>query len=391
MYQTETRTPLPLCMGYKRSAEHIKSQLRIEFHLLVQEWKWLTLGFAMQIVHSTFTNLVYYFENKYMTGAQRMPLYDLGFDLFPTITGFWWLFSDLLIYTMLAFVTGLMAMSLLVSLKTENERPIYAVFALKRYMKTLVVLQTLRVLSFSFTLLPGSSTQCLYAPDSEQLSSPLSEFLEGPASSAGDSPDWDPPQTWEEIVFRIDPSTGCGDLMFSSHTIFAVLSVMATWDYFPFPGTKGFITACLVILVPFTLASRKHYTVDVFTSLYVVPCVYELIRLKFPDPDTVQDFSDLYGVRFSQDADPLCYSATIRKERFPVHMDQLPRDFEPRRHTFSGPGSGLGKASRERGDCDGGGDEKYKTVRMESDSPPPRHHEGNNVLTERGREAGMGV
>ena len=51
------------------------------------------MGFVMQIVHSTFTNLVYYFENKYMTGAQRMPLYDIGFDLFPTLTGTWWLFS----------------------------------------------------------------------------------------------------------------------------------------------------------------------------------------------------------------------------------------------------------------------------------------------------------
>ena len=73
-----------------------------------------------------------------------MPLYDLGFDIFPTITGFWWLFSDLLIYLMLTFIIGLLVLSLFVSLKTENERPIYAVLGLKRILKTLVVLQTLR-------------------------------------------------------------------------------------------------------------------------------------------------------------------------------------------------------------------------------------------------------
>ena len=172
--------------------------------------------------------------------------------------------------------------------------------------------------------------------------------------------------------------------MFSSHTIFAVLSVMATWDYFPFPGTKGFSTACLVILVPFTLASRKHYSVDVFTSLYVVPVIYELMKLKFPDEDSVLDFEGKYGIRFSQDPDPLCYSVTIRKAKFPIHMDQLPRGFRPSVTSFDIRGGGEEVEGNYKEDS-------YTTVRTESDSPPSRHLR-ENIITVRGKDlGGLGV
>ena len=64
------------------------------------------------------TNVVYYLEDAHMNAAQRMPLYDLAFDLFPKLTGFWWTFSDLLIYLMLGFVICLLLLSMFVSLKT---------------------------------------------------------------------------------------------------------------------------------------------------------------------------------------------------------------------------------------------------------------------------------
>eukprot|EP00520_Triparma_pacifica_P015638 CAMPEP_0118662008 /NCGR_PEP_ID=MMETSP0785-20121206/16592_1 /TAXON_ID=91992 /ORGANISM="Bolidomonas pacifica, Strain CCMP 1866" /LENGTH=354 /DNA_ID=CAMNT_0006555503 /DNA_START=168 /DNA_END=1232 /DNA_ORIENTATION=- len=340
------------------------------------------MGFVMQIVHSTFTNLVYYFENKYMSGAQRMPLYDIGFDLFPTLTGTWWLFSDLLIYLMLAFIVAFLVLSLFVSLKTEHGRPIYAVFVLKRYLKTLVILQILRIMSFSFTLLPGASKQCVYEPSQEQLDNtdgeyPLSSFVYGSAPEIGDAEEWNPPETWQEIVFRIDPSTGCGDLMFSSHTIFAVLAVMVTWDYFPFPGTKGFITACLILLVPFTLASRKHYTVDVFTSLYVVPIVYELLRLKHSDDDTVGAFESKYGIRFEQDrSDPLSYLVEIRKVSHSIHLDQLPRDFR-HRQTFTPPDH------KSNIDYEGEENGSYETIGTESEGTLSPERLNTNTLTTR--------
>ena len=130
-------------------------------------------------------------------------------------------------------------------------------------------------------------------------------------------------------MFRIDPSTGCGDLMFSSHTIFAVLCVMVVWDYFPFAATKGFIAACLAALIPFTLASRKHYSVDVFTSLYVVPLVYELLRLKFPDKDDTASLQSRYGVRFAKEReDPLAFMVLTRRNSNSIHSDQLPYDFK---------------------------------------------------------------
>jgi len=102
-----------------------------------------------------------------------MPLYDLAFDAFPVLTGGWWLFSDLLIYLMLTFLSLLLVLSMFVSLKTETERPIFAIMALKRYLITLIVLQWLRIFSFSFTLLPGASKQCVYEPSQAQLDGPV--------------------------------------------------------------------------------------------------------------------------------------------------------------------------------------------------------------------------
>ena len=134
---------------------------------------------------------------------------------------------------------------------------------------------------------------------------------------------------------------------------------MCTWDYFPWPGTKGFSTACLVLLVPFTLASRKHYTVDVFTSLYVVPIMYELMKVKFPDKDTTMEMEQNYGLKFLQDrVDPLTYNVIIRKQTFGIHLDQLPRDFNVRQ-TFSSLDHKVNS-----------GTDSYETLTTASPSPP---------------------
>lgn len=123
----------------------------------------------MQIVHSCFTNVVYYLENKYMTAAQRMPLYDVAFDFLPTITGAWWHFTDFLIYFMLLACGNFVIMSTFMAYQNQRKRPVIAIFVLKRYFQTLSVLQWLRIFSFMFTLLPGSSVQCLYTPTEEQV------------------------------------------------------------------------------------------------------------------------------------------------------------------------------------------------------------------------------
>ena len=281
------------------------------------------------MVHSCFTNLVFYLESKLLTGAQRMPLHDLAFDYLPVVTGAWWHFTDYLIYSMLFSVGFLVIISTFVAFNFRERRPIHAVFVLKRYFQTIMILQTLRILSFMFTLLPGSSVQCLYTPTEAQLAGPASDFVSGVADPAGNPPEWEPPTTLYDILFRIDPATGCGDLMFSSHTVFATLCVMLVWDYFPWRASKLYMAVCITFLIPLTLASRKHYTVDVLTSLYLTPIVYELMRLKMPDRDTTAQMAKHYDVVFQKDReDSLRYTCVVGGQLYKVSQSQLPQDFE---------------------------------------------------------------
>jgi hypothetical protein len=244
------------------------------------------------------TNLAYFLSNKHMSGAQRMPLYDLGFDLFPVVTGFWWDFTDYLIYALLFYGLLWIAGTFFVMLHMPNREPLYPTILLKRACLALIVLQTLRIISFLCTLLPGSSVQCLYTPSEAQLADKASLLAFGVASGEGNPEGWNPPST-AEVFTRIDPSSGCGDLMFSSHTLFAMLITCMIWTYFGAWWNKLMTLVAIAILVPLTLASRKHYSIDVFTALYVVPMWFELQKSKVPDARTSKELLDKYGIEFS--------------------------------------------------------------------------------------------
>jgi len=53
-------------------------------------------------------------------------------------------------------------------------------------------------------------------------------------------------------------------------------------------------------MVPFTLASRKHYTLDVITSLYVTTLMYELGSLKYPDKTEDGDMAEV-GIVYGEE------------------------------------------------------------------------------------------
>ena len=74
-------------------------------------------------------------------------------------------------------------------------------------MITVCVLQQLRIISFISTLLPGASHQCLYSVDGtlseETVGSFVEKFSESEAANPeGNSPEWDPPNSFGEIIFR---------------------------------------------------------------------------------------------------------------------------------------------------------------------------------------------
>ena len=157
---------------------------------------------------------------------------------------------------------------------------------------------------------------------------------------------WAPRTDLNDVLFRVDASNGCGDLMFSSHTIYTMTFVCVVHKYFNFKWLKRFMVLLQVAIVPFILAARKHYTVDVFTALYVTPLVFEILWTRFPDRDTSADLARYYGIRFylAQDGrDSFGYVVSIWGRQFYVEPEQLPIDIIQGQYYVKGPSLSWGK------------------------------------------------
>jgi len=111
----------------------------------------------------------------------------------------------------------------------------------------------------------------------------LSTSLPGPAPHCQpNSLEYKPPLTVNEIVYRIDPLKGCGDLIFSSHTMLALCFVLSLHYYLKhfvsplkyYLIMYGIYWPSMIILGFFIIAARKHYTVDVVVAFYIAPLLY---------------------------------------------------------------------------------------------------------------------
>mmetsp|Transcript_8661 Transcript_8661/g.11462 ORF Transcript_8661/g.11462 Transcript_8661/m.11462 type:complete len:243 (-) Transcript_8661:965-1693(-) len=147
---------------------------------------------------------------------------------------------------------------------------------------------------------------------------------------------WNAPSTWNDIIFRLDSTTGCGDLMFSSHTIFTMVFVCVIFKYFNWTFMKRVMIFLQITIVPFIVASHKHYSVDVFTALYVTPLVFEILWTRFPDKDlSSTDLANHYGIRFyltqTASGDGYAYVVNVWGREFYVEMDDLPVDLNYKR------------------------------------------------------------
>lgn len=117
----------------------------------------------------------------------------------------------------------------------EEEMPQFTFLMLVRFTKVLVVTQTLRCIAFLSTSLPGPNYHCRPG-----------------------APDYLPPTGWFEIFARQDAFKGCGDLVFSSHTIFLVLCALVIHKYGKNQNLKRVIWALVGVFAMFCVAARKH-------------------------------------------------------------------------------------------------------------------------------------
>lgn len=123
--------------------------------------------------------------------------------------------------------------------------PVPFVLIIKRMAMAGIVVIPLRCLTFLVTLLPPPARHCQSA--------------------------WSPPTTMHQVFNPfVSPRTGCGDEMFSGHTLHGTLITLMVCRYFAY---RRFLPAIAIVNLTLLALSliifRSHYTADVVAALYV--------------------------------------------------------------------------------------------------------------------------
>ncbi|XP_010469945.1 PREDICTED: phosphatidylinositol:ceramide inositolphosphotransferase 3-like isoform X2 [Camelina sativa] len=205
----------------------IYSEATLEASLLAEKWKLVLAGLVFQYIHGLAAHGVHYLHRPGPT------LQDAGFFILPALG------QDKAFVSETVFVT------------------IFGSFILAS--------QSLRIITFFATQLPGPNYHC-------REGSKLAKIP--------------PPKNVLEVLLINFPDGviyGCGDLIFSSHTIFTLVFVRTYQRY----GTRRWIKhlAWLMAVVQSLLiiASRKHYTVDIVVAWYTVNLVMFYVDSKLPE------------------------------------------------------------------------------------------------------------
>uniref|UniRef100_A0AAV1T7C5 Sphingomyelin synthase-like domain-containing protein n=1 Tax=Peronospora matthiolae TaxID=2874970 RepID=A0AAV1T7C5_9STRA len=286
-----------------RNKESFINYVKIELQLLRLEWKIILPCVIMQYVHAIFHNLAYYIQGNQLSIEQRFTLYDLGFELLPEIHGFATSLSEILVFAVI-FGPAICLVLTIPFTKQEPGRPRYLVIVLKRCLMQISICLVLRVLSFLSTALPSPADHCeLKFDDACMQANP-----DNPIPCVVPNPDFKPPGTGE-LFTHIDALKGCGDLMFSSHTIYTVSLILTMSKYWLNKYGVAIMIAVQIAIAFLIVASRKHYTLDVYSALYIVPLIWFTLEAYYKDINhkdteiTVKTIYDHYGVDVSSDAD----------------------------------------------------------------------------------------
>jgi hypothetical protein len=78
-------------------------------------------------------------------------------------------------------------------------------------------------------------------------------------------------------------TTGCGDLIPSSHAIFTTLGGLLINHYSKNMYLKGVVAMLVLALGLLVVAARKHYSVDIVSAWYICPLVWFYCSHTFPD------------------------------------------------------------------------------------------------------------
>lgn len=164
-----------------RSRENVIIHFLMEVKMLQTDLLFVLFVTFYQFFHSMVTNVAYY-QHAQLNAANRVPLRDVAFEMLPAIDGEMWIISEYIFYAILGVCMSCILSNLIVRWNAPHGRPIYCMQIVRRLGMLWIVCQTLRMISFLVTTLPGASRQCRYAvPDG--LTS--EEMINGPAPNEG--------------------------------------------------------------------------------------------------------------------------------------------------------------------------------------------------------------
>eukprot|EP01083_Nonionella_stella_P029679 81640_1 len=222
-----------------------------ELVLLKQEWPYILVTLLGIAVHSTLTNVAYYFHQP----GPRLP--DIGFALLPELPAQLEDTAEIFIAVM-AISTALFIISGF--FQWARPRPLFAIHMVSRLGVSISLCTLLRCITFLVTGLPGPAEHC--RPGSEVYNPPVG--------------------TWE-VLFRFDATRGCGDLLFSSHMLMTLNCTMLFQHYCKDIYPKIFMWSISVCTAFVILAARHHYSVDVLVAWYVTILVWNQYARSRPD------------------------------------------------------------------------------------------------------------
>ena len=211
-------------------------------------------GVAFQYVHGALAQLAHRLHVP-----SPSPLPDAGFALLPELGVERQWVSEAVFTALFAFFAVWSATPFLV-----GGRPrFHTVTLYARVLTVLVTCQSLRAASFLATGLPAPNYHCRAGAPTAVRPMPAAWWGHAALDVA-------------RVVAK-----GCGDLVFSSHTTFALTGALAYGEWGGVRAVKVVVWATVAALSLLIIASRKHYTVDVLIAWYVVPLVFSLARRRW--------------------------------------------------------------------------------------------------------------
>ena len=201
-------------------------------------------------IHKVAANFVYYLHEPTIK-----PLKDIGFMLINEIPPQYQITSEVLFFIPIVLMTCQIMYGFgKWCWMGTNDFSSVCLLMLYRFGMNASAAALLRCVSFLSTILPGPRYHCRKG-----------------------SVYYDPPKNTYEIFTRTDMFNGCGDLIFSNHTtlhLIALLTLITYESMYQSMIAQALLYTIAIGFVLFTIASRKHYTVDIIVAMYVVPMLW---------------------------------------------------------------------------------------------------------------------